>query len=409
MIKTELLSPAGDFERLRAAVLYGADAVYLGTEQFSMRSMPPNFSSDDLAEAVLFAHKNGVKVYLTSNSIPRNGEIPKYRAFLETAAAAKIDALIIADLGLLSLTKKYCPDIEVHMSTQTGIMNFAAAEMLYNLGASRAVLARELSLDEIAEIRAKIPREMTLEAFVHGSMCVSYSGRCLLSHYMTGRDANRGECAQSCRWKYALSEETRPGQFFPIKEDRDGAFILNSKDMNTLPILDKIVAAGVYSLKIEGRAKSAYYTAAATNAYRMALDIINSGKEYNLPPEVIAETEKISHRPYSLGFYNGGGGEEYYPSSGYIRDWDIIAVALRREGNRLFCNQRNKFFSGTDAEIMLPHKPPIAVHIGAIYGKNGEEIPDTRHSLMPFSFDLPENTPEIPEGAFIRMRSEASY
>jgi putative protease len=406
MNKTELLSPAGDFERLRAAVLYGADAVYLGTERFSMRSMPPNFSSADLTEAVSFAHKENVKVYLTANSVPRNDEIKEFRDFLETAAAAKIDALIIADLGLLSLTKKYCPDIEVHMSTQTGIMNYASAEMLYNLGANRAVLARELSLDEIAEIRAKVPREMTLEAFVHGSMCVSFSGRCLLSHYMTGRDANRGECAQSCRWRYALSEEKRPGQFFPIEEDEKGTFILNSKDLNTLPILDKIANAGVYSFKIEGRAKSAYYTAAATNAYRMALDIINSGEEYNLPPEIAAEAEKVSHRPYSLGFYFGGDGEEYYQSSGYIRDWDIIAVVSHREGRRLYCNQRNKFFAGTDAEIMLPKKPPIPVHIAEIYGKDGGVIPDTRHSLMPFSFDLPENTPEIPEGVFLRMRSE---
>jgi putative protease len=406
MIKTELLSPAGDFERLRAAILYGADAVYLGTEQFSMRSMPPNFKSIDLSEAVSFAHQNDVKAYLTANSVPRNGEISAFREFLETAAAAKIDALIIADLGLLSLTKKYCPDMEIHMSTQTGIMNFETAQMLYDLGAARAVLARELSLSEIAEIRAKIPREMTLEAFVHGSMCVSFSGRCLLSHYMTGRDANRGECAQSCRWKYALMEETRPGQFFPIEEDKNGTFILNSKDLNTLPILDKIIGAGVYSLKIEGRAKSAYYTAAATNAYRMAIDFYNSGSSYNLPPEIAAEAEKISHRPYSLGFYQNGGGEEYYASSGYIRDWDIIAIVKSREGKRLFCEQRNKFFPETDAEVMLPREKPYSVHIGKIYGKNGEEIPDTRHSLMDFSFDLPENAPEIPVGSFIRMKSE---
>jgi putative protease len=405
MKKTELLSPAGDFERLRAAIMYGADAVYLGTSQFSMRSMPPNINTADLAEAVSFAHTNGVKAYLTANSIPRNGEISAFREFLETAAAAKVDALIIADLGLLSLTKKYLPEMEVHMSTQTGIMNYASAQMLYDLGASRAVLARELSLAEIAEIRAKIPSEMTLEAFVHGSMCVSFSGRCLVSHYLTGRDANRGECAQSCRWKYALSEEKRPGQFFPVEEDEKGSFILNSKDLNTLPILDKIAEAGVFSLKIEGRAKSAYYTAAATNAYRVALDIINAEEVYTPTPELLAETEKISHRPYSLGFYCGGDGEEYYHSSGYIRDWDIIAVAHHREGNRLFCSQRNKFFAETDAEIMLPKKPPIPVHIGKIYGKNGEEIPDTRHSLMDFSFDLPEDTPEIPAGAFIRMKS----
>jgi putative protease len=403
--KAELLSPAGDFERLRAAVLYGADAVYLGTDRFSMRSMPPNFSSADLAAAVSFAHQNGVKAYLTANSIPRNNEIPAFREFLDIAADAKIDALIIADFGLLSIAKKYYPDMEIHMSTQAGIMNAATATALYNSGVSRVVLARELSIDEIAEIRASVPRELSLEAFIHGSMCVSFSGRCLLSHYLTGRDANRGECAQSCRWKYALSEEKRPGQFFPIEEDREGTYILNSKDLCTLPILDKIVSAGVDSLKIEGRAKSAYYTAAVTNAYRAALDIINSGKEYVLPPYVAAEAEKISHRPYSLGFFCGGDGEEYYPSSGYIRDFDIIAVVKSRDRNRLFCEQRNKFTQNTEAEIMLPSAPPINIFIGKLYDKNEAEIDDTKHAQMAFSFDLPDDTPDIPSGAFIRIKS----
>ncbi|MDR0991748.1 MAG: U32 family peptidase [Ruminococcus sp.] len=404
MKKIELLSPAGDFERLRAAVMYGADAVYLGTSRFSMRSMPPNFDEKTLKEAVLFAHKNGVKAYLTANSIPRDNELKFFPAFLENAAEADIDALIIADLGLLSLARKHLPDMEIHMSTQTGIVNAAAAQTLYDMGVKRAVLARELSLDEIADIRAAIPREMSLEAFVHGSMCVSFSGRCLLSHYMTGRDANRGACAQTCRWSYALCEETRPGQFFPIEEEPHGTFILNSKDLNTLPILDKITAAGVDSLKIEGRAKSAYYTAAATNAYRAAIDIINAGGDYALPDWVMSETEKFSHRPYSFGFYTGGGGEEYYASSGYTRDWDIIAVTVSQNGRRLFCEQRNKFLPGTDAEIMIPKIPPQKIRIEKLYGENGDEIPDTRHAQMPFSFDLPENAPTIPSGAFIRTK-----
>jgi putative protease len=407
MKKIELLSPAGDFERLRAAVMYGADAVYLGTSRFSMRSMPPNFDESNLAEAVLFAHKNGVKVYLTANSLPHQGEISAFRGFLDNAAEANIDALIIADLGLLSLARKHLPEMEIHMSTQTGIVNAAAANMLYDLGVKRAVLARELSLDEIADIRAGIPDDMSLEAFVHGSMCVSFSGRCLLSQYLTGRDANRGACAQSCRWSYALSEETRPGQFFPIVEDKKGTFILNSKDLNTLPILDKVVAAGVDSLKIEGRAKSAYYTAAATNAYRAAIDIINAGGGYILPDWVVAEAEKFSHRPYSFGFYSGKLGEQYYASSGYTRDWDIIAVTVSQSGNRLFCEQRNKFFPGTKAEIMIPGKPPIKYTIGMLYGESGEEIPDTRHAQMKFSFDFPEDI-GIPENAFIRMMSEKS-
>jgi putative protease len=407
MKNTELLSPAGDFERLRAALMYGADAVYLGTSRFSMRSMPPNFDEKNLAEAVSLAHKYGAKAYLTANSLPHQNEISAFPGFLENAAEAKVDALIIADLGLLSLARKYAPHIEIHMSTQTGIVNAAAAAMLYDSGVKRAVLARELSLDEIADIRAAIPADMSLEAFVHGSMCVSFSGRCLLSRYMTGRDANRGACAQSCRWSYALSEETRPGQFFPIEEDEKGTFILNSKDLNTLPILDKIVAAGVDSLKIEGRAKSAYYTAAATNAYRAAIDILKAGGEYILPDWVTAEAEKFSHRPYSFGFFTGGAGEQYYASSGYTRDWDIIAVVAAQDGKRLFCEQRNKFFPGTDAEIMLPGKPPLSIRIDRLYGDSGEEIPDTRHAQMRFSFDF-ESELKIPENAFIRMMNEKS-
>ncbi|MDR0991896.1 MAG: U32 family peptidase C-terminal domain-containing protein, partial [Ruminococcus sp.] len=308
--------------------------------------------------------------------------------------------------GLLSLARKYAPQMEIHMSTQTGIVNAAAAKMLYDLGVKRAVLARELSLDEIADIRAAIPADMSLEAFVHGSMCVSFSGRCLLSQYMTGRDANRGACAQSCRWSYALCEETRPGQFFPVEEDEKGTFILNSKDLNTLPILNKVVAAGVDSLKIEGRAKSAYYTAAATNAYRAAIDIIKSGNEYALPEWVSDEAEKFSHRPYSLGFYTGKSGEQYYPSSGYTRDWDIIAVVDSQENGRLFCEQRNKFLPGTEAEIMLPGKPPVKIFIEKLYGESGEEIPDTRHAQMKFSFDFSDSY-EIPKNAFVRMRSSS--
>ncbi|MDO4864403.1 MAG: peptidase U32 family protein, partial [Ruminococcus sp.] len=272
MNKLEVLAPAGDEERLAAALNYGADAVYLGRKQFGMRSSPMNFEFEQLVKAVEQAHAKGVKVYLTCNTLPRNNEIPFFERFVREAVEAKVDALIVADIGLLMLIKKYAPDMEIHISTQTGIVNYVTANELYNMGAKRVVLARELSLDEIAEIRAKTSSDLDIECFVHGAMCVSFSGRCLLSQYLVGRDANRGECAQPCRWSYHLVEEKRPNEFYPIYEDEKGTYILNAKDMCMIEHIDKLAEAGVYSLKIEGRAKSAYYVTVVTNAYRLAVD-----------------------------------------------------------------------------------------------------------------------------------------
>ena len=272
MHRIEVLSPAGDMERFTAAVDFGADAVYLGRKNFGMRSSPQNFTFEQLSDAVRTAHAKGVKVYLTCNTLPRNSEIPLFEQFISEACAAQVDALIVADIGILSLVKKYAPDMEIHISTQTGIVNYVTARELYNMGAKRIVLARELSLEEIAEIRAKTSPDLDIEAFVHGAMCVSFSGRCLLSQYLVNRDANRGECAQPCRWGYHLMEEKRPGEFFPVFEDEKGTYILNAKDMCMIDFIDKLAEAGITSLKIEGRAKSAYYVAVVTNAYRMAVD-----------------------------------------------------------------------------------------------------------------------------------------
>ena len=267
--KPELLAPAGDLERLRGALDYGADAVYLGRESFSMRAAASNFhSAEQLHEAVALAHQYGKKVYLTCNTLPRNEEIPTFPQFLREAQEAGADALILADLGLLATARKLAPDMEIHMSTQTGIVNYATCQALYDMGVKRAVLARELSLEEIAGIRAKIPAEMELEVFVHGAMCMSFSGRCLLSAYLTGRDANRGACAQPCRWNYHVVESKREGQYFPVKETDEGTYIFNAKDLCMIDHLQELLDAGVDSLKIEGRNKSAYYVACSCFLFR---------------------------------------------------------------------------------------------------------------------------------------------
>ena len=264
----ELLAPAGDLERLRYAINYGADAVYCGLPEFGMRSAPANFTPEQLAEGVIYAHARGRKVYLTMNTLPTNEEADRLPEAIKAAAAAGVDAFIVADLGVLEACKQFAPEIDVHMSTQTGITNWAAARAAYNMGAKRVVLAREMSLQDIATLRDKTPPELEIEAFVHGAMCMSISGRCLLSNYMAGRDANRGQCAQPCRWKYYLSEETRPGQLYEIGENENGSYILNANDLCTAPFIDLICKAGVDSLKIEGRAKTFYYVASVTAAYR---------------------------------------------------------------------------------------------------------------------------------------------
>ena len=304
----ELLAPAGDLERLRYAINYGADAVYCALPEFGMRSAPTNFTPEQLSEGVIYAHARGRKVYLTMNTLPTNEEADRLPQAIKDAAAAGVDAFIVADLGVLDACKTFAPDIDVHMSTQTGITNWAAARAAYNMGAKRVVLAREMTLQDIATLRDKTPPELEIEAFVHGAMCMSVSGRCLLSNYMAGRDANRGQCAQPCRWKYYLSEETRPGQLYEIGENENGSYILNANDMCTAPFLDLICKAGVDSLKIEGRAKTFYYVASVTAAYRRALDQYLAdpmNENFELPEEVLDELTRTSHRHYSPGFYFG--------------------------------------------------------------------------------------------------------
>lgn len=399
--KLELLSPAGDEERFLAAVKYGADAVYLGRKQFGMRSSPLNFDFEQLCNAVKYAHERNVKVYLTCNTLPRNNEIPHFEQFVREAEEAGVDALIVADIGLLMLIKRYAPDMEIHISTQTGIVNYVTARELYDLGAKRVVLARELSLEEIAEIRAKTSPGLDIEAFVHGAMCVSFSGRCLLSQYLVNRDANRGECAQPCRWGYHLMEEKRPGEFFPVYEDEKGTYILNSKDMCMIEHIDKLADAGITSFKIEGRAKSAYYAAVVTNAYRMAMDEYYSDPaNYNLSGWIRDEVYKVSHRKYCSGFFFGVPEEsQYYENSGYIRNYDVVAVVEKCENGMVYCTQRNKFFAGDTVEILPPSQKPAEIVLDTLFDENGQEIETANHAMMRFSF---RSDMQFEPGSFIR-------
>lgn len=383
----EVLAPAGDFERFQAALDYGADAIYLGGKTFGMRASPANFDFEQLNEAVKLAHSKNKKVYLTCNTLPRNNEVPQFEEFIKSVAACNIDAVIVADLGLMSLIKKYTPDMEIHMSTQTGIVNYQTANVLYNMGAKRVVLARELSLEEIAEIRAKSPADMEIEVFVHGAMCVSFSGRCLLSSYLVNRDANHGECAQPCRWGYHLMEEKREGEFYPVFEDEQGTYILNAKDLCMINHIEQLAEAGVTSLKIEGRAKSAYYVSVVTNAYRMAVDWHKSNPGQPLPEWISDEVFKVSHRKYCTGFFFGHPKNcQYYETSGYVRNYDVVAVIDKCENGIVYATQRNRFFLGDTLEILAPGQKPFVLKPELIWNENNEEIDTVNHAMMKFRF-----------------------
>lgn len=398
--KLEILAPAGDMERLCSALEYGADAVYLGGKIFGMRANPSNFGKEELKEACRLSHEKGVKVYLTVNTLPRQNELPQLPQFLLDAQEAGVDALIVADLGVLSIVKRTIPDMEIHMSTQTGIVNAETCNMLYSMGVKRAVLARELSIEEIKSIRDNIPEDMELEVFVHGAMCVSFSGRCLISAYMTNRDANRGCCAQPCRWKYSLVEEKRPGQYFPIEEDENGTYILNAKDLCMIDHIKELAEAGVTSFKIEGRAKSAYYVAVTTNAYHMAMEYYKKGLE--TPKWVLDEVYKCSHREYSTGFFYGyNPPTQNYETSGYERDYDVVGIIKECKDGRIFASQRNKFFNGDTVEILVPEKEPVTLEVKGLMNEEGELIETANHAMMNFSFGCSETFP--PE-SIIRCR-----
>ena len=393
MRKLELLSPAGDMERLKMSVLYGADAVYLAGTTFGMRSFAGNFTPEELPIAVKYAHDHGVKAHVTVNTMPRNNEVVDLPAYLEQLDDAGVDALIVADLGAFTLAGKYAPHCERHISTQQSIANYECAQAWYDLGATRVVLARECSLKEITEIRQKVSPELEIETFGHGAMCVSYSGRCLLSNYMTGRDSNRGACAQPCRYQYALMEEKRPGEYFPVYEDEKGTYILNSRDMCTIDHLKDLMDAGIDCIKIEGRAKSAYYAAIVTGAYRHVIDDIYAGRP--IDPVWRDEVDHVSHRIYSTGFYYGEPGQ-YTENSRYIREWQIVAKVESCDENGLaLCSLNNKFRAGDEFEVVGPDLRPFTFVPGMMHDTEGNPLEEPRTPQMKFSVQLPKQVPAM--------------
>lgn len=399
--KIELLAPAGDMERLEMAVAYGADAVYLAGTAFGMRSFAGNFTPEELKRAVDLCHKKGVRVHVTCNTMPRNDEVARLPEWLSYLDQVGVDAVILADVGVMALAGKYAPHVQRHISTQASIVNYETARAWHDLGADRVILARELSLDEIREIRAKTPPELELEAFAHGAMCVSYSGRCLLSNYMTGRDSNRGACAQPCRYQYALMEEKRPGEYFPVYEDEKGTYIMNSRDMCTIDHVAQLMDAGLDSLKLEGRAKSAYYAAIVTGAYRHAIDAALAGQP--LDPVWRDEVEHISHRHYSTGFYFGQPGQ-FTEDSRYIRDWQIVAkVRSCTPDGRAVLTLNNKFSVGDQLELVGPGLRPCPVTVEALWDEDGERLDQVRKPQMIFQLDLPCQAPPL---SLLRRRAD---
>ncbi len=398
----EVLAPAGGPECLDAALLYGADAVYLADTSFGMRAAAQNFDRNGIKAAIEQVHRAGKKVYIACNILPRNADIdllPDYLRYLDELAP---DGLIVADLGVIALVQKWAPSIPLHVSTQMGVVNHHTARMLFEMGAKRVVLARELSLREIAEIRDKTPPELELETFVHGAMCMSVSGRCVLSNYLTGRDANHGACTQPCRWRYDVVEPHRPDKPMTVEETEDGTYIFNAHDLNMLPYIAAMVDAGISSFKIEGRAKAAYYTAVITNAYRAAVDgyrAANYAPDYVPEDWIIAEADKVSHRPYSTGFYFGMP-HQNTASGGYIRSFAVAGVVEGYQNGRLLVEQRNRFFVGDTLDVLVPGQKPFYLPVEHLYDGEGREVSSAPHAAM--KLQIPFSHP-LPPGSFLRV------
>lgn len=376
--KVELLAPAGDMERLEAAVKFGADAVFMAGDSFGLRANAKNFNREAMKEAVNYAHENGVNVHITMNIVPHDEDMVGIEDYLKFLDEIGVDALIISDPGIFSIAKELT-DIDLHVSTQASVTNSATVNFWYNMGAKRVILARELSLEEIIEIRNNTPKDLEIEVFVHGAMCISYSGRCLLSNYMTGRDANRGDCAQACRWKYSIQEENRPGEYYPIEEDGSGTYIMNSKDLCLIDELDKLIEAGIDSFKIEGRMKTAFYVATVIRSYRQAIDAYYEGN-YNeeTVQKYFNELQKASHRHYTKGFFHKkpDGEDQIYENSSYIRKYDFIGTVLdyNPETKEAVIEQRNRFFPGEEIEIFGNSKDFYEYRIPSIRNAKGEEL-----------------------------------
>lgn len=401
----EVLSPAGDMERLKAALLFGADAVYLAGTEYGMRAASMNFDNDSLRQAIELVHHAGRRVYVTCNILPRNSDVDALPAYLRFLNELHPDALIVADLGMISLAKQYAPDIPLHISTQLGVMNYETARVLYEMGAKRVVLARELSLADISVIREKTPSKLELEAFVHGAMCMSVSGRCVISNYMTGRDANHGECTQPCRWRYDIVEPNRPDLPMTVEQDSNGTYLFNAHDMNMIEHIAALSQAGIGSFKIEGRAKAAYYAAITTAAYRAAVDgYVASGYAADYIPEkwIIAELNKVSHRPYGTGFYFGMPHQDT-SVGGYIREYAVVGVVEGYQDGRLLVEQRNRFYADDMLDILEPGKKPFLTRIPAMYDGDGNSITVAPHAAM--KLQIPFKRPLQP-GSLLRVKQQ---
>ncbi len=407
MNRPELLSPAGDPEKLEMALRFGADAVYLAGQSFGLRAAAGNFSPEELERGIALAHSFGAKAYVTINTVPREHELSEIGEFGAYCGQIGADAAIVSDLGVFSLLREKAPNLALHVSTQAGVTNSASARLWHSLGASRVILARELSLSEIAAIRADIPPELELEVFVHGAMCVSFSGRCLLSDYLNGREGNRGQCAQPCRWSYALMQTESPGQYYDVEEHAEGSYILNSKDLCAAPLIGALIGAGVSSLKIEGRAKSAYYTGAVTRAYRMALDDALDGKPFD--PAVLEELDKVSHRPYAPGFLQKTGEPlQYYGESRYSRDWEVCGIVQSWTDGRAEIVLKNPIRSGERLELVRPGMALIQVTAAGFAELGTDEtgaVTETpsetaSRNQKRYRMDLPES----PRGSMLRRK-----
>ena len=380
----ELLSPAGDMESLRASIRYGADAVYLGGPRLQLRADKAGFSMESLEEAVKFAHSRGKKIYVTVNSYAGSEEIDELPAYASALDDIGVDALIVSDLGAIATIRREVPSIPVHVSTQASCMNYASAMVYRSMGAERIVLAREMSLKGIKELRRRLPDDTELEAFVHGAMCMAYSGRCIISSYMAGRSGNRGECTQPCRWRYHLYEESRPGEFYPLEESETGTRILSSHDLKMLEHLEEMKDAGIVSFKIEGRMKTAYYAATVTNAYRQALDGSTDIKVLQ------RELEAVSHRPYSTGFYYGDERESCYNSGVYVRGCTFVGVVLGSEGSLTKVQQRNHFRKGETLELVSPGKAPVSFKVETLISSEGLPSETAPHPMEEVTMNCPE-------------------
>lgn len=378
----ELLAPAGNFEKLQAALIYGADAVYIGGKNFSLRAYGNNFSESEILDAVKFTHDLGKKIYVATNIFAHNAEISELEEYFKFLDGAGVDAVLISDLGVFSLAKSVTKNLQLHVSTQANVTNFRTANFFHEMGASRIVLARELTLEEILEIKKNCAAE--LEIFVHGAMCISYSGRCYLSHYLTGRDGNKGACTHSCRWKYSLTEEKRPGEFFAVDEDSHGAYIMNSKDLCLLPYLDKVIESGVASLKIEGRMKSVNYVAGVVKVYRAAIDAyFEDPKNFSLRAEWLDELEKVAHRPYTSGFFiSDGKPTEIYDTSKPKRSSNFLGIVRNFDAENFIATieQRGKFELNQDVEFFQPHGETFKQKISKMYDEEGNEISAAPHA-----------------------------